>query len=189
MTQRIKTRRWPRFHVHLPVLISAQTDTCEVAVPGLVSEISRSGMELYGGVQQRPGDLMEVEFHASGSMRIAGVVRNRSGYCFGLEFLSLMTSPPDGANAPRLGSASGRDGWRFAFGALGIEQRASSPSGVGDEEIVGPEGTLAALILERHDEYLRQMQLEIHRLRQRAMKIRQWRQEMEPFLHEGRMSR
>src|SRR6201997_4132327 len=85
----INTRRWPRFHVHLPVLIAAETADSEIAIPGMVSAISRSGLEVYGGVPLRPGDLMGVEFRTAGTVRIAGVVRNRSGYCFGMEFLRL----------------------------------------------------------------------------------------------------
>ena len=42
----INTRRWPRHHVDLPVFIEANTGAANVAVPGLVSELSRSGMEL-----------------------------------------------------------------------------------------------------------------------------------------------
>ena len=38
------TRRWPRYHVHLPVFISNETEVSTIAVPGVVSEISQSGM-------------------------------------------------------------------------------------------------------------------------------------------------
>ena len=86
------TRRWPRFPAQLPVTISVESDSSKQVVPGLASEISRSGMALYGGVQVQPGDRMEVEFQTSGKPRVAGVVRNRSGFCFGLEFLDLLGS-------------------------------------------------------------------------------------------------
>jgi hypothetical protein len=90
------TRRWPRNHVNLPVLISVATEASTLAVPGLASEISRSGMALYGGVPLQPGDLMDVEFQTADKVRVTGIVRNRSGYCFGLEFLNLLT----GSDAP-----------------------------------------------------------------------------------------
>jgi hypothetical protein len=83
------TRRWPRFHVYLPVLIAAHADSENVTVPGLVCELSRAGMELYGGVNLQPGDLMEVEFQTPDKIRVAGVVRSRSGFCFGLEFCAV----------------------------------------------------------------------------------------------------
>jgi PilZ domain len=85
----INTRRWPRFHVYLPVLIAANADSENVTVPGLVCELSRAGMELYGGVNLQPGDLMEVEFQTPDRIRVAGVVRSRSGFCFGLEFCTV----------------------------------------------------------------------------------------------------
>ena len=92
------TRRWPRFQVHLPVLIAAETADSQIAIPGMVSALSRAGMEVYGGVPLRPGDLMQVEFKTSGGVRVTGIVRNRTGYCFGLEFLRAMVSNIDPEN-------------------------------------------------------------------------------------------
>ncbi|MGA2948111.1 MAG: PilZ domain-containing protein [Candidatus Sulfotelmatobacter sp.] len=89
----INTRRWPRYHVHLPVFIAANPGATKVVVPGMVCELSRAGMELYGGVNLQPGELMEVEFQTSGRVHVAGIVRNRSGFCFGLEFCAVRTEP------------------------------------------------------------------------------------------------
>jgi hypothetical protein len=86
------TRRWPRYHVHLPVLIVAEPRTGRVVVPGLVSELSRSGMEIYGGVNLQPGEKMEIEFQSPTGVRIAGTIRSRKGFCFGIEF-SEVTDP------------------------------------------------------------------------------------------------
>jgi hypothetical protein len=97
----LNTRRWPRYHVHLPVVIAAKPAATEIVVPGLVCELSRAGMELYGGVNLQPGELMEVEFQTSGRVQIAGVVRNRSGFCFGLEFCEVRTEPEDGPDVLR----------------------------------------------------------------------------------------
>jgi hypothetical protein len=99
----VNTRRWPRYHVHLPVFVAASTGVANIVVPGLVSELSRAGMELYGGVNLQPGDLLEVEFQTMGKIRVAGVVRNRSGFCFGLEFSAVRTEPeasPEPQTAP-----------------------------------------------------------------------------------------
>ena len=83
------TRRYPRYHMHTPVFIAVPGAT-NIVVPGLVSELSRTGMELYAGVNLQPGELMEVEFRTTGrTIRVAGIVRNRSGFCFGLEFCAL----------------------------------------------------------------------------------------------------
>jgi hypothetical protein len=89
----INTRRWPRYHVRLPVFIAPKTRFAKVTVPGLVSEVSRCGVEVYGGVDLHPGDVMEVEFQTG--VRVDGVIRNRSGFCFGLEFRSLQEPESD----------------------------------------------------------------------------------------------
>jgi len=73
-------------------------------VPGLVSKISRAGMEVYAGVNLQPGELMEVEFRATGrTIHVAGTIRNRSFFCFGLEFCAARIEPektPARASAP-----------------------------------------------------------------------------------------
>jgi len=75
--------------MHTPVFIVVPGAE-NIVVPGLVSTLSRTGMELYAGVNLQPGDLMEVEFRAAGrTIRVAGIVRNRSGFCFGLTFCDL----------------------------------------------------------------------------------------------------
>ena len=103
----VSTRRWPRYRANLPVSISSTSDGSRVVVPGLASEISQAGMALYGGLPLEPGDLMEIEFQTSGRLRITGVVRNRSGYCFGLEFLSSTSSTSTIANLVAPDSSSG----------------------------------------------------------------------------------
>lgn len=171
----VNTRRWPRFHVHLPVSIATGDSGSYITVPGLVSELSRGGMELYGGVQRRPGELLEVEFRTSESLRVAGIIRNRSGYCFGLEFLSLtkcnLPEPP-GAESAAKGT------WRLDLEVLGIEARPSDEN----PENLADEAALAELFLVRHDNYLRDRDLIIKRLRQRALEMRRFRQEMEMLL-------
>jgi hypothetical protein len=92
-------RHSPRYHVQLPVVISAGTESSKIAVPGLACEISQRGMALYGGIDLRPGDRMEIEFQTSGKLRLAGIIRNRSGFCFGLEFLDSMPSGEAISNA------------------------------------------------------------------------------------------
>jgi len=173
-------RRWPRYHVHLPVFISTETDVSTVAVPGVVSEISRGGMELYGGVQRRPGDLMEVEFQAAGIPRVAGVVRSRSGFCFGLEFLSLLPTEPNGGLRPLA-----REDGRLTLGELGMTS--AEPCGSAKQrrdDVDSDDALFVEIFLDRHDNFLREAQTEIQNLRQRALKIKQWREEMEAVLEQ-----
>src|SRR5437763_6555626 len=174
--QAANTRRWPRFQVHLPVLIAAETADSQIAIPGMVSALSRAGMEVYGGVPLRPGDLMEVEFKTSGGVRVSGIVRNRSGYCFGIEFLRAIVNEFDPDSVLEVSSETpewaGFDIAELGSGLLSLEQ----------PEIASADETLAALFIERHQSYLRATQKEIERLRRSALQIRHMRQAMERLL-------
>lgn len=174
----INTRRWPRFHVHLPVLIAAETADSQIAIPGMVSAISRSGMEVYGGVPLRPGDLMEVEFRTASTVRIAGIVRNRSGYCFGMEFLRLAALSSDNVLAPEFSSEAPEADWTGPhLESLGGTMRQ-------EVEVASADETLAALFIERHQSYLRASQKEIDRLRRGTLQFRHMREAMERLLQE-----
>jgi len=82
-------RRYLRYHTHTPVSIAVPGSSGK-RVPGLVSKLSRSGMEVYAGVNLEPGEVMEIEFRTDvGTIYVAGIVRNRSGFCFGIEFIDL----------------------------------------------------------------------------------------------------
>jgi len=88
----INTRRSPRYDARLPVLIGTQNRPSKTPVPGLACEISQRGMALYGGIDLQPGEIMDIEFQTPGKLRLTGVVRNRSGFCFGLEFVQQTPS-------------------------------------------------------------------------------------------------
>ncbi len=88
----INTRRSPRYDARLPVLIGTQNKPANAPIPGLACEISQRGMALYGGIDLQPGEIMDIEFQTPGKLRLTGVVRNRSGFCFGLEFVQQATS-------------------------------------------------------------------------------------------------
>jgi len=153
------TRRWPRHQVKLPVRIITANDTSEITVPGLTTEISQGGMALYGGVPLQPGDLMAVEFQTSDRLRVAASVRDRSGYCFGLEFLGLL--PSEGETVADLAGP-------VTTGATATRVR-----------VVPGEDEILALFIERHEAYLHQKELEIQRLRNEIQEIRKSRREIE----------
>jgi hypothetical protein len=50
-------------------------------------------MALHAPVRLEPGDLMQLQFPTSTPLRVTAVVRNRTGDCLGLEFLTQL--PPD----------------------------------------------------------------------------------------------
>jgi PilZ domain len=151
------TRRWTRHQVKLPVRIIAPNETSEITVPGLTTEISQGGMALYGGVPLQPGDVMAVEFETSNRLRVAALVRDRYGYCFGLEFLGLLPSEAT--------EISGSD----------LSQMAGEPDGYSEDEML-------ALYLKKHEAYLHQKDLELKRLRYEIQEIRQSRKEIETLL-------
>jgi hypothetical protein len=156
------TRRWLRHQVKLPVRIITANDTSEITVPGLTTEISQGGMALYGGVPLQPGDLMEVEFQTSNRLRVAASVRDRNGYCFGLEFLGL------------LGNDSAEDAEDFAGEPVGLAEAAPPVA-----RVVRGENEILARFLQNHQAYLQQNELEIKRLRYEIQEIRQSRKEIE----------
>lgn len=171
------TRRWLRHQVKLPVRIITANDISEIAVPGLTTEISRGGMALYGGVPLQPGDLMEVEFQTSERLRVAASVRDRNGYCFGLEFLGLLpndsvdTAEPDFAEIAPQPYGSAKDEPLVIEAGI---QPLAMPSAV-----IKPKQEALALFLENHKAYLRQQELEIKRLRAELQEIRQSRRELD----------
>ena len=50
-------------------------------------------MALHAPVGLKPGDSMQIQFPTSTTLRVTAVVRNRTGDCLGLEFLTQL--PPD----------------------------------------------------------------------------------------------
>ena len=88
----INTRRWPRHLVDMQVLVVLRSGESRVVVPGRLTEISEGGMALYAGIHLQPGDLLEVEFPTPNA-RMRGTIRNREGYCFGVEFVTSLSVP------------------------------------------------------------------------------------------------
>ncbi len=87
------TRRWRRHQVDLPVRIIALSGILTPPIPARGSEMSRAGMALHAPVALEPGDLMQHQFPTSTPSHVKAVVRNRTGECLGLEFLTQL--PPD----------------------------------------------------------------------------------------------
>lgn len=87
----VNTRRWPRKPVDLQVLVVLRDGESKVFVPGRLTEISKGGLALCAGINLQPGDPLEVELPAPYS-RVKGTIRSRDGYCFGVEFLTSLSS-------------------------------------------------------------------------------------------------
>jgi hypothetical protein len=101
-TQSENTRRWQRQPVDLPLGVVTGNGQIGTVVPGRAIEISEGGMALYAGIDLEPGDLMAVEFRGPSNARVAGAIRSRSGYCFGLEFLTPVLPGGESTSGARL---------------------------------------------------------------------------------------
>jgi PilZ domain len=88
------TRRSRRYQVDLPVRVFLQDGTSSLEIPGRGTEISERGMALYAGIQKQLGDIIDLEFQSPGHHRTTGKIRSRSGYCYGLEFVTPLDSGP-----------------------------------------------------------------------------------------------
>ena len=86
------TRLLPRYPVDLPVKVVFHHGAEKLVVPGRGTDLSRNGMALYAGLILKAGDPIEVEFQVPSRVRVACIIRNRAGYCFGLEFLAVLPS-------------------------------------------------------------------------------------------------
>ncbi len=86
-------RRWIRQAVDLPVRVFAAS--ISDPIPGRGTELSAGGMALYAGLELKTAEMLEIEFVVASRARLAGVVRNRQGYCFGLEFVTPLSLDPD----------------------------------------------------------------------------------------------
>jgi hypothetical protein len=82
------TRRWQRHPVDLPVRVAVANGFTTTMVSGRGTELSEGGMVLYAGILLKPGDRVEIEFGIPYHLHMTAVVRQRSGYCFGLEFIA-----------------------------------------------------------------------------------------------------
>jgi len=103
-------RRWTRQIADLPVRVLYTRPEGEVAVAGRGTEISEGGMALYAGVPLELGDVMEIEFQMPDRKRVPAVVRNRSGYFFGLEFLTPLEADDERPALPPIPASRAKSG-------------------------------------------------------------------------------
>ena len=84
-------RRWQRYKLDLPLRIIVHREKTTI-VNGRGSDISEGGLLIFAGAELKDGDEIFVEFtppYSGEPIRVRSVVRNRSGYRYGVEFLWL----------------------------------------------------------------------------------------------------
>jgi hypothetical protein len=94
--QFLQSRRFKRYKLDVPVRVLKHTDEKVRYIDGRGNELNEGGMTVNAGVELDLGELVDIEFtppYTGDPIRARGIVRNRNGYRYGLEF--LMESPED----------------------------------------------------------------------------------------------
>jgi len=86
------TRRWPRHHVNVPVMVVSESRMQRREVAAIATELNEGGLALCTDIDLSVGDVVEIAFVVSCCalpLKFKGVVRNRHRYgCYyGIEFL------------------------------------------------------------------------------------------------------
>jgi hypothetical protein len=186
-------RRWQRYHVDLPVSVVLLEGMSRMVVPGRATEISEGGMALYAGlIRPKPGDLMEVEFQTPSYARVAGIIRNRACFCFGLELLTPpFPADQETTSGAQLAAFALEQGHRaeakplVPAAAKGFHQIKAAENAAAAyatlAQVLRLEGKpaqaqiadrVAALFLRMKDVYLRQKKLGMKRLRRQIAALR-----------------
>ena len=98
-------RRWTRLKIDVPVRVIVARDDMTAYVSGRGRELNEGGMAVFAGVELKLDSQVQIEFtapYSSEPIRVAGLVRNRNGYSYGVEFLA--DSPEERRRVARLRS-------------------------------------------------------------------------------------
>ncbi len=84
-------RRWGRVKIDVPIRLIFWNDSLRAKIiDARGREMSEGGMAVFAGVELRIDTLVDVEFtpaYSGRPLRVSARVRNRNGYCYGVEFL------------------------------------------------------------------------------------------------------
>jgi hypothetical protein len=84
-------RRWPRYQINVPVRVITQPPRKVAVVEGRGRELNVGGMAVFVGTELSIDDQVAVEFtppYSGQPIRVRCFVRNRSGYNYGVEFIT-----------------------------------------------------------------------------------------------------
>jgi len=88
-------RRWPRYHVTVPVRVTIQNLLQTSVINGLAFQMNDGGLEVSTDTELRIGDKADLKFtppHFDRALTLRGVVRNHKGNFYGVEFLAKTTT-------------------------------------------------------------------------------------------------
>jgi len=84
-------RRWPRYQINVPVRVITQPPRKVTVVQGRGRELNAGGLAVFAGTELSIDDPVAVEFtppYSGQPIRVRCLVRNRSGYNYGVEFIT-----------------------------------------------------------------------------------------------------
>ena len=85
-------RLWMRYQIEVRVKIIAKRNGVSTATYGQGTDISEGGMAAYISMEIGVGKTVEMELilpYSQQPMKVNAVVRNRRGFCYGMEFMNL----------------------------------------------------------------------------------------------------
>lgn len=91
----LNKRRWNRYKVDLRVRLIYLKDGARQSAFARGNDVSEGGIAVFSPVEMNAGDSIDVEFSPPRSrapLLIKGIVRNRQGYRYGVEFVTLSPS-------------------------------------------------------------------------------------------------
>lgn len=86
------SRRWARYKIDVPVMITLRRPGRGTVVEGRGSELNCGGMKVFLPADLLIGDQVTVEFtppYSSHAVTMKGIVRNCHIYSYGVEFIRL----------------------------------------------------------------------------------------------------
>jgi len=87
-----KQRQWQRYEVTIPVCATITLNAERITVHGRGSDVSVGGMCLFLTRELELGTSLLLEFllpYSSPRIAVRGVIRNRDGFSYGIEFVNL----------------------------------------------------------------------------------------------------
>ena len=86
-----RTRRWPRYRVGVPLRVIVCHARRATIFDARGTAVSQGGMALFAGTELHPGDQVAVEVtppFSARPIRVDAKICNRTGYTYGVEFLT-----------------------------------------------------------------------------------------------------
>ncbi len=86
----VRRRRWPRYQISVPIRVIITTPEKTRIIDGRGDAVNQGGMAITAGVELEVGDPFQLELtlpYCDCPIRVNAVVRDRSGYRYGIEFV------------------------------------------------------------------------------------------------------